>query len=215
MKFDLYQISMQTQSEERTLNPKLERIANLLRLVGWVSLWLQLGLGAAAGLMVIFTISGRNFSQALTPPTPGVGVATYTQGTTPGIGISIFWAVCGNLALLFSIYLAFRLTRFARRLRNQNSDLHPKKAQVIQLLRIGVIAGLVGMLLFILGGGSGLGVLLLKSIAQPQGVAIYDPSRIIRSLDIFVAMANMTGIAAHFIGTTASLGLFSWLHRES
>ncbi|NJM72192.1 MAG: DUF3611 family protein [Scytonema sp. RU_4_4] len=206
---------MQTQSKEGTFHPKIERIANILRLVGWVNFWLELGLGAAASLMVIFAISGRNFSQALTPPTPGVGVTTYAQGTTPGISISIFWAVCGILALLFSIYLAFRLTRFARRLRNPNPDIHPKKAQVIQLLRINVIAGLVGMLLFILGGGAGLGVLLSKSIAQPQGVAIYDPSRIIRSLDIFVATANMNGIAAHFIGIVASLGLYSWLHQDS
>ncbi|NMG07599.1 DUF3611 family protein [Brasilonema sp. UFV-L1] len=206
---------MQIQSEEGTFNPKIERIANILRLVGWVSFWLELGLGAAASLMLIFAISGRNFSQALTPPTPGVGVSSYTQGTTPGLSFSIFWAVCGILALLFSLYLAFRLTRFARRLRNPNPDIHPKKAQVIQLLQIGVIAGLVGMLLFILGGGAGLGVLLSKSIAQPQGVAIYDPSRIIRSLDIFVAMANMTGIAAHFITTVSSLGLYNWLHRDS
>ncbi|ARV58778.1 hypothetical protein BZZ01_09115 [Nostocales cyanobacterium HT-58-2] len=206
---------MQTQAEERILNPKLERVANVLRLVGWVSFWLQLGLGAAASLMLIFAISGRNFSQALTPPTPGVGVNTYTQGAIPGISISIFWAVSGILALLFSLYLAFRLTRFAKRLGNPNPDLHPKKALVIQLLRLSVIASLVGMLLFILGGGAGLGVLLSKSIAQPQGVAIYDPNRIIRSLDIFVAMANMSGIAAHFIGTVASLGLFNWLHPQS
>lgn len=40
-------------------------------------------------------------------------------------------------------------------------------------------------------------MLLSKSIAQPQGVAIYDPTRIIRALDIFVAIANMSGIAPH------------------
>jgi hypothetical protein len=57
-------------------------------------------------------------------------------------------------------------------------------------------------------------VLLSKSIAQPQGVAIYDPTRIIRALDIFVAIANMRGIAAHFVGTGASAGLFIWLHPE-
>jgi hypothetical protein len=79
---------------------------------------------------------------------------------------------------------------------------------------LGAIAGLVGMLLTILGGGATLGVLLAKSIAQPQGVAIYDPNRIIRSLDIFVAMANMNGIAAHFIGTATSLGLLNWLYRQ-
>ncbi|PMB08273.1 hypothetical protein CEN49_10415 [Fischerella thermalis CCMEE 5273] len=204
---------MQAQSEVYTLNPKIERIANILRLVGWVSFWLQLGLGAASALMLIFAISGRNFSQAVAP-TPGVPVPTYTQGTTPGIGISIFWGICGILALLFTLYLAFRITRFSKRLRNPDPALHPHKAEVMKVLRVAVIAGFVGMLLTILGGGSGLGVLLSKSIAQPQGVAIYDPNRIIRSLDIFVATASMTGITAHFIGAVASLGLFNWLHPE-
>ncbi|MEC4814241.1 MAG: DUF3611 family protein [Scytonema sp. PMC 1069.18] len=207
---------METQSEELKVVPdKIERVANVLRFVGWISFWLQLALGAAAGLMVILALTGRNFTQALTPPTPGVGVQTADLGATPGIGISIFWAVCGNLVLLFNLYLSFRLTRFARRLRTINPELHPKKATVMKLLRIGAIASLVGLLLFIFGGGAGLGVLLAKSISQPQGVAIYDPTRIIRALDIFVAMANMTGIAAQFTGTVSFLGLFNWLHHEA
>ncbi|MFL9449620.1 DUF3611 family protein [Tolypothrix bouteillei VB521301_2] len=205
---------MQNTLEDNTVHPKLEKIANILRLVGWTSLCAQLALGAAAGLMVIFAISGRNFNQTLTPPTPGVGVNTYNPGITPGIGAGIFWAVCGNLTLLFTLYLAFRITRFAKRLRNPNIELHPKKAEVMQLLKIAVIAASAGMLLFIIGGASALGLLLAKSIAQPQGVAIYDPARIIRSLDIFVAMANMSGIIAHFVGTIASVGLFIWLHPE-
>ncbi len=205
---------MQAQSEVQTLNPKLERIANILRLVSWVSLWLQLGLGAASTLMFIFAISGRQFSQAIAP-TPGVPLANnYRQATTPGLGISIFWGVCGILALLFTIYLAFRITRFARRLRNPNPTLHPRKADVMKVLRVAVIAGFVGMLLTIFAGGSALGVLLSKAIAQPQGVAIYDPNRIIRTLDVLVATAGVTGITAHFVGTVASLGLFNWLHPE-
>jgi hypothetical protein len=206
-------MTMQTQSEVHTLNPKIERIANILRLVGWVSLWLQLGLGATSVLMLIFAISGRSFSQAVTPA-PGLPIRTYTQSTTPGLSISIFWGICGILAILFTLYLAFRLTRFAKRLRNPNPALHPPKAEVMKILRVAVIAGFVGMLLTILGTGSSLGVLLSKSIAQPQGVAIYDPNRVIRSLDIFVAMASMSGITAHFVGTVASLGLFNWLHPE-
>ena len=81
--------------------------------------------------------------------------------------------------------LAFRLTRYGRRLRVSSPELHPKKAELIQLLRISAIAGFVGMLLFIIGGGVSLAIVLAKSIAQPQGVAIYDPNRIIRPLDIF------------------------------
>ncbi|HEY9619687.1 MAG TPA: DUF3611 family protein [Crinalium sp.] len=204
---------MHTQAEQRSLDLKLGRVAAVLRIAGWVGLWIQLGLAAASSLMLVFAISGRNFSQA-TAPVLGGGIARVSEGTTPGLGIGVFWAVCGVLALLFTIYLAFGLTRLAKRLRSPDSAVHPKKAEVIRVLRLGAIAGLVGMLLTILGGGATLGVLLAKSIAQPQGVAIYDPNRIIRSLDIFVAMANMNGIAAHFIGTATSLGLLNWLYRQ-
>lgn len=121
--------------------------------------------------------------------------------------------MCGVLALLFSSYVAFRLIRFSKRLRSLNSAVHPKRVQVVQILRLGIITGLIGMLLTILGMGATVGVLLAKSIAQPQGVAIYDPNRIIRSLDVFVAGANTTAITAHFIGTIASLGVFNWLHH--
>lgn len=200
---------MQTTSTPE-INPKQERIANILRLGGWASFWLQLALGAACVLLLIFAVSGRSFNQAVTNDVvvPGVRAATQnTDSTTPGLGISMFWAGCGILALLLGIYVAFRLTRFGRRLRNPNPEIHPKKAEVMKILRIGVIVGLIGILLTILGGGSSLGVLLAKSVAQPQGVAIYDPTRIIRPLDIFVAMANMCGIAAHFIGTITTLGL--------
>lgn len=205
---------MQTSTESSTLDSKRERVATVLYLAGWFGFWIPLGLAAASGLLLVFAISGRNFNQAVAP-IPGVAVGNFSPALTPGIGIGIFWAICGILVLLFNVYLAFRHTRFGKRLRNPNSSLHPKKADVLQILRLGVITGLVGMLLNILGGGATLGVLLAKSIALPQGViANYDPNRFIRSLDIFVALANMNGIAANFIPTVASLGLFNWLHRQ-
>lgn len=204
---------MQTESDIRTFESKRERIATILRLVGWVGVWIQLALVAASSLMLVLAISGRSFNQAVTQ-SPQTGVVNNAGATTPGIGSGIFLAFLGVLALLFNVYLAFRQTRLARRLRQKNPSLHPKKAEVMGVLRLGIIVALVGMLLTILGGGATLGVLLSKSIAQPQGVAIYDPTRIIRALDIFVAMANMNGIAAHFIGLVAGLGLLNWLHRQ-
>lgn len=208
---------MQTATETNTFSAKLERVSNILRLVGWVGVWVQLALAAASALFLVLAVSGRNFNQAIAPTTqvaPGVAIGSGMSQTTPGIGIGIFWAIAGILALLFNVTLAFRQTRFAKRLRHPNSNLHPRKEQVMQALRLGIIVGLIGMLLTILGGGASLGVLLAKSIAQPQGVAIYDPNRIIRSLDVFVAMANMNGITAHFIATVASLSLFNWLYRQ-
>lgn len=206
---------MQTSSEAPP-HLKLERVATILRIASWPSFVLQIGLAAISSVLLLLAISGRSFNQtlALPPGVPGPDLAT-SQATTPGIGIGIFWAVGGILVLLFGSYLAFRLIRFSKRLRNPNSEIHPKRAKVMQVLRLGVVTGLIGMLLMILGTGATIGVLLSKSIAQPQGVAIYDPNRIIRSLDVFVAAANVTGMTAHFIGTVASLGVFNWLHRPS
>jgi hypothetical protein len=200
---------MQVTSEQRLLDAKLDQFAGILQIAGWLSFCIQLGLAIVSGLMLVLAISGRNFSQAV----DGAEVSSGSSATTPGITIGIFWATCGILALLFGTYLAFRYTRFARRLRNPNFNPLPTKTNILQILQLGAIVGLIGMLLTILGDGSTLGVLLSKSIAQPQGVAIYDPTRIIRSLDIFVAMANLCEIAAHFVGMVASLSLFKWLHE--
>lgn len=188
---------MPIQPASNANKPDFQQIATVLRYAGWGNFWAQLGLAIAAGLCILLAISGRNISEE----------------TTPGIGIAIFWAVCGILVLLVNGYFAFRWTRFARRLRNPDVAVHPSKPEVLQVLRWAIIAGFIGLLLTILGEGASLGVLLSKSIAQPQGVAIYDPVRIIRSLDIFVAMANLNGIAASFIAAATSLGLFNWLHR--
>jgi len=206
------------QSEIESLIPSthLERVAAVLRVAGWSSFIVQVGLSATTGVLLLLAVSGRNFNQAIvTPPgIPGATVQT-TQTTTPGLGIGIFWAVCGFLVLLFGIYLAFRLIRFSKRLRNPDPVIHPKRSKVMEVLRLAVITGFVGMLLMILGSGATIGVLLAKSVAQPQGVAIYDPNRIIRSLDVFVAAANTTGITAHFVGAVTALGIFNWLHRPS
>ncbi len=207
---------MQTDVETNLPKAHLEQVSTVLRVVGWSSFVIQAGLAAASSVLLLLAVSGRNFNQAIAPPVgvPGTVIPT-TQGTTPGLGIGIFWAVCGVLVLLFGIYLAFRLIRFAKRLRNPDPLIHPKRGKVMEVLRLAIITGFVGMLLLILGSGATIGVLLAKSVAQPQGVAIYDPNRIIRSLDVFVAAANITGLTAHFVGTVASLGVFNWLHRPS
>ncbi|KAM3094740.1 DUF3611 family protein [Phormidesmis sp. 146-35] len=198
---------MQTSAhiESDSLFYKLEVIGKILRLIGWSGLVTQLGLALAAGMMLLFAIAGRNFNQAAIAPVPGAPVYNFRDAATPGLGVGVFWAVCGVLTLLFTSYLAFRQLRFARRLRNPNPDLHPKKSDVMKVLQIAIIVGFVGMGFTILGGGAALGVLLSKSITMPQGAALYAPNRIIRPLDVLVAMANMVGITAHFLGTIASV----------
>lgn len=206
---------MQTGVDIKSSGNYLDQGSTVLRIAGWSSFIVQIGLAAAASILLLLAISGRTFNQAIAAP-PEIPVTRFaeTQATTPGLGVGIFWAICSFFVLLFGIYLAFRLIRFSKRLRNPNPMIHPTELKVMEVLKLSVIIGLAGILLAILGTGTTVAVLLAKSVAQPQGVTLYDPSRIIRSLDIFVVAANTTGLTAHFVGAVASLGAFSWLHEH-
>lgn len=184
-------MNMQVESETHQINPSLQGIANTIYLTGWIIFWLQLGLVVVSSLALLFAASGRGFADQ----------------PNPGLGVGIFWAVCGILLLLFSVYWNFRYTRIGKQLANPNPALHPSKADTLSKIRLGIIVGLVGMLLSILGAGASIGVLVAKSISQPPGVAITDPYKIIRALDVFVVLANFNGITSHFIGIVASLWL--------
>jgi Protein of unknown function (DUF3611) len=189
---------MQIESEVRAPAPALNGIANTIRLTGWATLWVQLLLVLVSGLILLFAATGRSFS----------------THQNPGIGVGIFWAVGGILALLFSVYWDFRYTRIGRSLGNPNPVLHPSKADTTAAIRLGIIIGLVGLSLTILGAGVTVSVLVAKSISQPPGVTIVDPYRIIRPLDVFVMLANINGIAAHFVGTVASIWLLERVHQH-
>ncbi|MBE9206738.1 DUF3611 family protein [Nostoc sp. LEGE 06077] len=189
---------MQTETEARTLAPSLQAIGNTIHWTGWITFWLQLGLAVVSGIAVLFASTGRGFADQ----------------PNAGLGVGIFWAVCGIVALLFSVYWDFRYTRLGKRLENPNHALHPSKADTIAAIRLGIIVSLIGILLTLLGAGSTLGVLVAKSISQPPGVAITDPNKIIRALDVFVAVANINGITAHFVGVVASLWLWERVHNH-
>lgn len=191
---------------------KLNRISGVLRLIGWIGVWVELALAIVLGLMLVFVVSGRNFIQNTVGNNPGFGAVNFA--TSPGLGVSIFFAVCSLVVLLFSTFLALRQTQLARALRHPNPERHPSRSAIMQLVRFGVIVGLIGMGLAILGGGAALGVLLSKSIALPQAVGVYVPTRTIQPMDIFVAMANLIANLAHFAGTFASLCVLSWLARQ-
>lgn len=184
--------------EHSSLSPKLYNIANTIRLTGWITFWVQLGLAVVAGLTLLFAFTGRAF----------------TDQPNTGLGIGVFWAVCGVIALLFSVYWDFRYTRIGKRLANPNPALHPSKADTTTAIRLAIIVSLVGILLTLIGSGATLSVFIAKSISQPPGVAITDPNKIIRALDVFVMMANINGIAAHFVGAIASIWLLERVHQN-
>lgn len=190
---------MQAETETRSLTRStLHGIAKTIRLTGWLTFWVQLTLVVATGLVLLFTSTGRRF----------------TNQPNTGLGVGIFWAVFAVLVLLLSIYCDFRYTRLGRRLDNSNPTLHPTKVDTIRAIQLGIFAGLFGLLLSIFGALTTLGVFIAKSISQPPGVAITDPNKIIRALDVFVMAANINGVTAHFIGTVTSLWLLDKVQKH-
>jgi hypothetical protein len=113
-------------------------------------------------------------------------------------------------------YFAFRYTRISKELLESNAAGRPSKADTLQIIRLGLIVNLVGMLLTIVGAQAIVGSILAKSLSQPQGalgLGTLDLNRFVQPLDLFVVQANTNTIAAHFVGIAASLWLFNRVNR--
>lgn len=176
---------------------QIRAIAQLFRLIGWISFWTQLVLGVVSGGILLVAI-----------------VFQRTGSNNPGTGLGIFLAVSGLITLGVSIFLAFRYTRIGRQLDSNNPNNRPSKIETVQAVRLGLIVNLVGILLTLLGAQAINGTLIVKSLTVPQfgGPGVYtqvDPSRIIQSLDIFVVQANTNTVSAHFAGLVASIWLLN------
>ena len=178
--------------------PTKQRFADTFRTVSRFSFWIQLLLGAISVITLLLAIFSRNLS---------------VQTNNAGIGLGIFLASVGILLLCFRVYWAFRYRRLAKRLQSSNRELHPRKEDIIQVLQIGLIISLVGVLLAFLASELSIVVVLAKALAEPQGIAVYNRQNVIRSLDIFVVLANINMIGAHFVGGVTSLGLLEWVDQ--
>jgi hypothetical protein len=166
------------------------------RLFSRFSFWIQLFLGAVSGIVLVFAMLGRNMSE---------------QTNNAGIGFGIFLAVLGLLLLCFRIFWDFRYRLLGRLLHAENSQVYPSKEHITHTLRIGLVSSLVGVLIAFVASEETVAVVLAKTLSQPQAMAAYAPENVIRSLDIFVTMANVNLIGAHFFGAVTSLGLLNWV----
>lgn len=191
---------MQVKPELRSPINKVATIANAFRWVGWVSLCLQTGFGIATAATL--ALAARS--------SPVLG-----EEPTPGITVGIFWAVCGSVMLLVAIAITAQYLNMARLLLLPDAERHPKAGETFRILRLATLLGLVGVGVMLVGAGSSVALLLAKATAQLAGEINYtDPQRIVRALDLYVVAANLNGIAAHFVGATAALGLNDWLRKQ-
>jgi hypothetical protein len=95
----------------------------------------------------------------------------------------------------------------------ENSQVYPSKEHITHTLRVGLISSWVGVLIAFVASEETVALVLAKTLGQPQAMAAYTPGNVIRSLDIFVTMANANQIGAHFFGPVTSLGLLNWVEE--
>ncbi len=182
------------------VSPTLRDIAKNFRLAGWIGFWVQLVLTVISSVILLF-------AGALSRP-PGA------NQNSPTTGIGVVVTIFGILVLLFNMYWAlFCYIPIGRRL-DGNPANRPKRPETIQVLRTGLIASLVGMLLSLLGAQATVGLLAAKAFNQGIGGFVNtDPSKFIQPLDILVVQASVNVILAQFFGIGAALWLLNRVTR--
>jgi uncharacterized membrane protein YidH (DUF202 family) len=179
--------------------PTKRKFAATFSVVRPISFWIQLGLSAVSFLALFLALFSRNMT---------------VQATTNSVmGFGVFLGFIGLLVVCFRLYWVNRYRRLDKILQSPVREQHPSKENVIQVLQIGLIVSLVGLLLAFLASEVTVVAVLSKTLALPQGVAVYRPENVIRSLDLFVVLANVNLIGAHLVGGATSLGLLTWLDQ--
>lgn len=180
--------------------PTLQEIASTFRLTGWISFWVQLVLTVISSAILLFaSISSR----------------TPTAANNPGTSVGVVLTVCGIGVLGFNMFWAItRYVPIGRRLAAP-APARPKKAEAVQVLRMGLIASLIGTVLALLGAEAIIGLLFGKAVSQ--GVAGFvntDPAKFIQPLDILVVQASINVILAQFCAIAASLWLLNKMSKQ-
>lgn len=201
-------MSSQINSSPYSLPPAVQRVANAFRVTGWVSFWGQLVLSIISGVVLLF--AGSTLTLATSTPTVAGGVQSGSAET----GTGLFLSVCGLLVLLAGAFWAFRYTRMARRLKTADAQVRPKRSDVFQLLRLGLLINLSGMAFTILGAQAIVGALVAKSFAQGFSLLSGNPLKFVNPLDVFLVQASTNITMAHFIGLLATLWLLRCMNRQ-
>jgi cytochrome b561 len=171
-----------------------------LRIFGWIGFWAQLSLGVVSVLLLVVTASSTYYSAS----SLHIRFLSWAQG--------VFWAHFATALLALTVIGFFYCTRLAKGLRG---GLDPTRCQHrITRLVSGINFGSsLGLTIAILGTAFSIALLIAKTVAQPPGIAITDPQKIVRAVDVFVLLANFNIVVAHFVGILTCLWMLNRVHR--
>ena len=178
--------------------PTKRKFAGVFRLLGQISYWVHLILGATSAIILGLIVFSRR-------------LGTSTSNTA--ISISIFLTIASLVALGIRIFFAWRYSRLAKQLQLA-TPTQPNRVEVITLLRIGLTISLVGLILAFFASETTVVSIIATAIAQPQTVPVYQPQQAIETADLFLDFVNVTILGAHALGTVNSLGLLNWITPE-
>ena len=192
-----------------SLSPVIQQIANEFRRTGWLSLWAQVVLVIISSIILIVAAMAIR-TPMVNPMTPGIAVPAAPNPSAGVGGLLTFLAIA---AMLVTIYWAYRYVMIGRQLR-LDPAARPKKADVTQIIRVGVLANLAGMFLGILGSFAIIGSVAVIAFRQGPGFVAASPTQAVNSLDILVVQASVNLILAHFLGLVGSLWLLYRMNRQ-
>ena len=175
---------------------RMRRVATALKLAGLAGFWGQLVLGVVSSV------------------TLALAIVNQSERSSPGIGFSLFCAVCGLICLVVGICIAFRYSKMASKFAKPNAA-PPKKSTTIKMVQIAIITSIAGTIITIVGGETITGIVLSKTLA-------FDPARVfnsrsttefVNSLDVFIIQACFSIILAHCIGLVSSLWVYTRIDK--
>jgi Protein of unknown function (DUF3611) len=174
---------------------RLRRVAQALRWAGLAGFWIQLFLGVVSSV------------------TLALAIVTQSERSSPGIGFSLFCAVCGLICLIVGICITFRYGKLSSKFAKPNVDL-PKKSTTIKMVQIAIITSISGTLITIIGGETITGLILSKTLALDPGKIFNNQnSEFVNSLDVFIVQACFNIIAAHCVGLVSSLWVYNQIDK--
>ena len=175
--------------------PSKRKFARIFRILSHISYWIHLILGVISGVTLLLVVFSRS-------------------ATSSGTGIGTFIVMFSLLALGFRVYWAWRYRQLAKKLQRVNPNVQPSRAEIIEVLRIGLITSLVGLFLAFIASEISLVSLVTDAIARPQAIAVYEREQVIKVADLLLVLAQLNILGAHFFGSANSLGLLSWISKE-
>ena len=110
--------------------------------------------------------------------------------------------------------MAWRYRQLAKKLQRTNTTAQPSRKEVIQILRVGLLASLIGLFLAFIASEINLVSLVAGAIARPQGIAVYDREQVVKIAELLLILAQLNILGAHFFGSVNSLGLLNWISKE-